>query len=262
MTDSLATGSLSGDAPAHDRAFGIDIGGTGIKGALVDTTDGSLVTPRVRIVTPHPATPEAVAAVVTKLVADSGWTGPVGATLPAVISHGVARSAANVDPSWIGTDADALFTEATGDQVTVLNDADAAGLAEIRFGVAKGVDGVVLMLTFGTGIGSALFIDGILVPNTELGHIEIDGHDAETRAAASAKDHEVLSYRHWARRVQKYLTHLERLFTPDLFVVGGGVSKDAAKWVPLLDVQAPIKVASLLNNAGIVGAAMAAVERG
>jgi polyphosphate glucokinase len=245
-----------------DRAYGIDIGGTGIKGALVDTTNGTLVTPRVRIDTPQPATPDAVAAVVQKLVRDSGWDGRVGATLPAVISHGVARSAANVDPSWIGTDADALFTKVTSQEVTVLNDADAAGLAEIRFGVAKGVSGVVLMLTFGTGIGSALFIDGILVPNTELGHIEIDGHDAETRAAASAKEHEKLSYRHWAKRVQKYLAHMERLFTPDLFVVGGGVSKDAEKWVPLLDLQAPIKVASLLNNAGIVGAAMAAVERG
>jgi polyphosphate glucokinase len=245
-----------------DRAFGIDIGGSGMKGALVDTTTGTLLTPRVRFDTPRPATPEAVTEVVGRMVADSGWTGPVGATFPAIISHGVARSAANVDHSWIGTDADALFTKATNAQVTVLNDADAAGLAEVRFGVARGVPGVVMVLTFGTGIGSALFIDGTLVPNTELGHVELDGHDAEHKAAASAKDNEHLSYKQWAKRVQRYLSHIEALFTPDLFVVGGGVSKDSAKWVPLLDLRTPIKVAQLLNNAGIVGAAMAAIERG
>jgi polyphosphate glucokinase len=245
-----------------NRAFGIDIGGSGIKGALVDTSAGALVTDRVRIPTPQPATPDAVTDVVARLVSESGWKGRVGATFPAVISHGVARTAANVDSGWIGTDVDAVLTEATGDEVTVLNDADAAGLAEVRFGAARDVPGVVMVFTFGTGIGSALFIDGKLVPNTELGHLELDGHDAEDKAAASAKDSEGLSYKHWARRVQKYLAHIERLFTPDLIVVGGGISKESAKWVPLLELQAPVKVAQLLNNAGIVGAAMAAIERG
>ncbi|MCU1690223.1 MAG: Polyphosphate glucokinase [Jatrophihabitantaceae bacterium] len=261
MTAETAPAEPAAPTSGGDRAFGIDIGGSGIKGALVDTTTGKLLTSRVRFDTPQPATPAAVTEVVGRMVADSGWTGPIGATFPAIISHGVARSAANVDHSWIGTDADALFTGATHAQVTVLNDADAAGLAELRFGAARGVKGVVMVLTFGTGIGSALFIDGALVPNTELGHVELDGHDAEDKAAASAKDNEHLSYKHWAKRVQRYLSHIEALFTPDLFVVGGGVSKDSAKWVPLLDLRTPVKVAELLNNAGIVGAAMAAIER-
>ena len=166
-------------------------------------------------------------------------TDPVGATFPAVIQHGVARSAANVDPSWIGTDVDEVFTKATGAQVTVLNDADAAGIAEARFGAAEGVAGVVILLTFGTGIGSALLIDGKLVPNTELGHLELDGHDAETRPSAAVKDRDDMSYAKWAKRVQRYMAHLERLFTPDLFVVGGGVSKDGDKWIPLLELHAP-----------------------
>ena len=261
-TAETAAAQSLGSPSVANRAFGIDIGGSGIKGALVETTSGVLLTTRVRIDTPQPATPDAVTKVVGRMVADSGWTGPVGATFPAIISHGVARSAANVDHSWIGADADALFTQVTRAQVTVLNDADAAGLAEVRFGAARNVQGVVLVLTFGTGIGSALFIDGTLVPNTELGHLELDGHDAEAKAAASAKDNDHLSYKQWAKRVQRYLAHLEALFTPDLFVVGGGVSKDSAKWVPLLDLNTPVKVAQLLNNAGIVGAAMAAIERG
>ena len=245
------------------RAFGIDIGGTGIKGALVDVVTGELATARRRYPTPQPATPTAVAEVVAQLVAETGWTGVVGATFPAVIKHGVARSAANVDPSWIGTDADQVFTEAMGarNEVTVLNDADAAGIAEVRFGAAKGVSGVVILLTFGTGIGSAVLVDGILVPNTELGHLELDGHDAESRAAASVRDEHGMSYKVWAQRVNHYMQHVERLFSPDLFVVGGGVSKNADKWVPRLELTAPVKPAQLLNNAGIVGAAIAAIER-
>lgn len=251
-------------APGGSRqAFGIDIGGTGIKGALVDVDTGELVTQRKRVLTPHPATPEAVARVVAELVRDAGWRGRIGATFPAVIKHGVAQSAANVDHAWVGTDADKVFTDAVdaGSEVTVLNDADAAGIAETRFGAAKGVAGVVLMLTFGTGIGSALLIDGRLVPNTELGHLELDGHDAESRAAASVRDEHRMSYRKWAHRVNLYMQHVERLFTPDLFVVGGGVSKNADKWVPYLELNTPVEPAQLLNDAGIVGAAIAAIER-
>ena len=244
-----------------DSAYGIDIGGSGIKGAIVDTQTGELRTQRVRVVTPKPSTPDNVAEVVLDLVTRAKWTGKVGVTFPAVIKNGVARSAANVDASWIGTDVDAVFSKATGLDVTVLNDADAAGLAEVRFGAARDVTGVVILLTFGTGIGSGIFIDGTLVPNSELGHLELDGHDAESRAAASVKDKSKMSYKQWAKRVQAYMAHVERLFSPDLFIVGGGVSKDADKWVPLLDLQTPIRPAELLNNAGIVGAAMAAAER-
>jgi polyphosphate glucokinase len=261
-----ASGPTSGTAapahPATGQAFGIDIGGTGIKGAVVDTATGKLITERNRIPTPHPATPDAVAAVVAQLVSAAGWTGRIGATFPAVIKHGVAQSAANVDPAWVGTDADKVFTEAvgSGSEVLVLNDADAAGIAEDRFGAAKGIDGVVILLTFGTGIGSALLMNGVLVPNTELGHLELDGHDAESRAAASVRDEHGMSYKKWAKRVEAYMQHVERLFTPDLFVVGGGVSKAADKWVPLLDLKTPVKPAQLLNDAGIVGAAIAALE--
>ena len=203
------------------------------------------------------------------LLVEAGWHGSVGATFPAVIQHGIARSAANVDKSWIGTDADECFTKAaaergTNNDVHVLNDADAAGIAEARFGAAKGVRGVVILLTFGTGIGSALLLDGVLVPNTELGHLELDGVDAEKRAAASVREETKtgkMSYKKWAERVNRYMQHVEKLFTPDLFVVGGGVSKDAEKWVPLLELHTPVKPAELLNDAGIVGAAIAALER-
>jgi polyphosphate glucokinase len=245
------------------QAFGIDIGGSGIKGAIVDVESGQLATERQRVPTPQPATPEAVAEVVARLVADAQWHGDVGATFPAVIKYGVAQSAANVDRSWVGTNVDRVFTDAVGEgcEVIVLNDADAAGIAEARFGAAKGVDGVVIMLTFGTGIGSALLMNGVLVPNTELGHLELDGHDAESRAAASVRDEHGMSYKAWSQPVNHYMRHVERLFTPDLFVVGGGVSKNADKWVPLLDLRTPVKPAQLLNNAGIVGAAIAVVER-
>jgi polyphosphate glucokinase len=244
-------------------AFGIDIGGSGIKGAVVEVASGRLTTDRTRVPTPQPATPDAVARVVAQLVRDADWHGKIGATFPAIIKHGVAHSAANVDHAWVGTDADKLFTDAVGggSEVTVLNDADAAGIAEARFGAAKGVSGVVIMLTFGTGIGSALLMNGVLVPNTELGHLELDGHDAETRAAASVRDEHGMSYKKWAHRVNLYMQHVERLFTPDLFVVGGGVSKNADKWVPFLELNTPVKPAQLLNDAGIVGAAIAALER-
>jgi polyphosphate glucokinase len=248
-------------ASGVDAAYGLDIGGSGIKGAIVDTATGELTTQRVRVATPMPSTPDRVAEVVLDLVTRAHWDGPVGATFPAVIKNGVARSAANVDESWIGTDVDAVFTKATGRAVTVLNDADAAGIAEVRFGAARDVPGLVILLTFGTGIGSAIFIDGRLVPNSELGHLELDSHDAESRAAASVKDKQKMSYRQWSKRVQRYMSHVEALFSPDLFIIGGGVSKDADRWVPLLDLRTPIRPAQLLNNAGIVGAAMAAAER-
>ena len=246
------------------QALGIDIGGTGIKGAIVDTSTGRTghrTHPR-----PHPVTrrpPTRSPRSWPRSSSEANWTGPVGATFPAIIQHGVARSAANVDGTWIGTDVDACFTAAApqADGVYVLNDADAAGIAEARFGAAKGVHGVVILLTFGTGIGSALLYDGTLVPNTELGHLELDGHDAEKRAAASVRDENDMSYKDWAKRVERYMQAVERLFTPDLFVVGGGVSKDAQKWVPRLELQTPVKPAELLNDAGIVGAAMAVAER-
>ncbi|AIG78029.1 Polyphosphate glucokinase [Amycolatopsis japonica] len=245
------------------RGFGIDIGGSGIKGALVDLAQGQLIGDRIRIDTPKPSTPEAVADVVAEITGQAGWDGPVGVTLPAVVKKGVAHTAANIDRKWIGTDADALFAKRLGrgvDDIAMLNDADAAGMAEIRWGDPVARRGVTALLTFGTGIGSAVFQDGKLVPNTEFGHIEVDGFDAEKKAAASVKDNEDLSYPEWAERVNRYLSVLENLIWPDLFIVGGGVSKKSHKWVPLLDIRTPVIVASLQNNAGIVGAAAAAAE--
>ncbi|MEV0601260.1 polyphosphate--glucose phosphotransferase [Streptomyces sp. NPDC050315] len=246
------------------NVFGVDIGGSGIKGAPVDLERGELAEERFKVLTPHPATPEAVADGVQQVVEHFGWSGPVGATFPGVVTGGVTRSAANVHKSWIGTDAVSLLTsrlggEAGGCEVTVLNDADAAGLAEMHFGAARGRMGTVIMLTLGTGIGSAVFTDGQLVANTELGHLELDGHDAETRASTRVKDEEDLSWHEWAPRLQKYLRHVEMLFTPELFVIGGGVSRKAHKFLPLIEgVRAEIVPAQLQNNAGIVGAAMAA----
>lgn len=245
------------------RGFGIDIGGSGIKGCVVDLAAGALAGDRIRIPTPQPSSPDAVAEVVADIVKQFAWDGPIGITLPCVIKKGTALTAANVDKKWIGTDAAALFAERLdrdAGEVTVLNDADAAGLAEMRFGLGAGRDGVVVLLTFGTGIGSALFQDGKLVPNTEFGHLEVDGHDAEKRAAASVKDDKNLSWEEWAHRVSKYLRTLERLIWPDLLIAGGGVSKKADHWLPLLDVRTEVVAAALRNDAGIVGAAAAAVE--
>ncbi|HEY7278292.1 MAG TPA: ROK family protein [Trebonia sp.] len=241
------------------QAFGIDIGGTGIKGAPVDLATGKLVTDRKKIATPHPATPEAVAEVVKEVAQSFGWTGVVGATFPGVVVNGTIRTAANVDKSWIGTDAAGLFGKAIGTGVAVLNDADAAGIAEMTFGAGVGVQGTVLMLTFGTGVGSALFVDGVLVPNTEFGHIEIRGKDAEKRASERGKTDHGWGWKDWTERVSEYLQHLEALLSPGLIIVGGGISKESEKWVPLLTgVQAKIVPAALHNDAGIVGAAMAA----
>jgi len=243
-------------------AFGIDIGGSGIKGAPVDLKKGEFADDRLRIPTPQPATPEAVARTVREIVDsfDLDKKVPIGVTFPAVMLHGVAQSAANVDDSWIGTDAQALFSQATGRKVVAVNDADAAGYAEARYGAAKGVDGVVMVVTLGTGIGSALVVDGVLVPNTELGHLEIDGFDAETRASDAARDRDGLDFPQWAQRLQRYFSVVEMLFSPDLFVVGGGVSKHHEKFLPLLDLRAPIVPAELRNAAGIVGAAALAAR--
>lgn len=243
-----------------DQGFGIDIGGSGIKGALVDLTTGELLTERFRIDTPAESTPQNVADVVAQIVEKGGYSGEVGITFPAVVQGGIARTAANVDESWIGTDIAKVMSDRLGMPVDVMNDADAAGIAEMRYGTGKGVTGTVLMLTFGTGIGSALFTDGVLVPNTELGHIEVDGKDGEKRAAGSVKERKALSYAEWVERVNRYLEVLEKGLWPDLIIVGGGISKKADKWVPLLRNRTPVKVATLLNNAGIAGAAIAARE--
>lgn len=244
-------------------AFGIDIGGSGIKGAPVDLATGEFTQERVRIPTPQPSTPEAVARVLGGFVGsfDLPADAPVGLTFPAIIKHGAAYSAANVDQSWIGTNIADVAREATGHEAVVVNDADAAGFAEVAYGAAKGVPGLVFVITLGTGIGSAMIHNGVLIPNAELGHLEIDGYDAETRAASSAREREGLSYEEWAPRLQRYFSHLEFLFSPDLFVIGGGVSKKADKFLPLLDLQTPIIPALLRNDAGIAGAAaLAAAE--
>jgi polyphosphate glucokinase len=248
------------------QALGIDIGGSGIKGAPVDIETGEPTAERFRLETPHPAAPKAVAELVGEVAAHFEWTGPVGVTFPGVVSRGIIRTAANMEPrqDWIGVDAPALFGQALrnadGPVPHVLNDADAAGVAEMAHGIGRGRDGVVLMFTFGTGIGSALFLDGKLVPNTELGHLEVRGKDAEDRASARIREEKDLSWEKWAERVQEYLTRIELLFSPDLIIVGGGVSKNADKWVPLLKTQAEIVGAQLANSAGIVGAAMAAAN--
>lgn len=246
------------DRVSGDLAFGIDIGGTGMKAAVVNVATGELTTERFRIETPQPATPAAMAVVVQRLVAHHGWTGSVGCAFPGIVRNGMVGSAANIDRSWVDVDADALFTEALGVDVHMINDADAAGLAEARFGAGRDRAGVVLVLTFGTGIGSGLFIDGKLVPNTELGHLELDGCEAERRAAASARKREGLSWEEWAGRVERYLRHVEGLFSPELIIVGGGASKKPEKWLPSISIRTEIVPATMANNAGIVGAALIA----
>jgi polyphosphate glucokinase len=239
--------------------FGVDIGGTGIKGAVVDVSTGVLTTERVRIPTPQPATPDSVIPVVAQLVSEASYDGPVGCAFPAVVKDGVACTAANIDASWIGTSvAAAVSAKLGGDPVSVVNDADAAGVAEMSFGAGRDVAGVVVMLTVGTGIGSAVFVDGVLVPNTELGHLEVDGHDAEHRASEAAREAHELSRKDWAKRFNRYLEVLEALLWPDLVIIGGGVSKAPEKVMPLLESTAVIVPATLANAAGIIGAALTA----
>ena len=241
--------------------LGIDIGGSGIKGAPVDVEEGSLTDDRYRLETPKPATPDAVGAVLAEVAGH--WKGgdPMGVTFPGVVRNGVIATAANLDPSWIGVDAAALFAEHAGRRAVVLNDADAAGVAEVAFGAGRNVRGVVLLLTFGTGIGSALFLDGRLVPNTELGHLELNGADAELHASDRIREEQDLSWTDWADRLQDYLHVVERLLVPDLIVLGGGVSKKADRFLPHVKVDTPVVPAVLQNNAGIVGAAMATTGR-
>lgn len=253
-----ATNSTATDSGAQRRGFGIDVGGSGVKGGIVDLDTGLLIGERFKLATPQPATPEAVAKTIAEVVKEFGWTGPLGVTYPGVVTEGVVRTAANVDKAWIGMNAAEVFSAALdGQAVTVLNDADAAGLAEERFGAGKDNTGLIVLLTFGTGIGSAVINNGVLLPNTEFGHLEVGGKEAEHRAASSVKEKNDWSYKRWAPEVTMVLEAVENAIWPDLFIAGGGISRKADKWIPLLTNRTPVVAAALLNTAGIVGAAMA-----
>jgi polyphosphate glucokinase len=248
------------DSPssAQRRGFGVDVGGSGVKGGVVDLDTGLLIGERFKLPTPQPATPQAVAETVAAVVREFGWDGPLGVTYPGVVTNGVVRTAANVDKAWIGTQVNDIISGALdGQSVTVLNDADAAGLAEEHFGAGKDNTGVIVLLTFGTGIGSAVIHNGILLPNTEFGHLEVGGKEAEHRAASSVKERKEWSYERWTTEVTKVLVAIENAIWPDLFIAGGGISRKADKWIPLLQNRTPVVAAALQNTAGIVGAAMA-----
>jgi polyphosphate glucokinase len=258
MTDTDSTPvAASADVPQR-RGFGVDVGGSGVKGGIVDLDTGALIGDRFKINTPQPATPKAIAKTVAAVVKEFNWTGALGVTYPGVVTNGTVRTAANVDKAWIGTDAsEVISAQLNGQPVTVLNDADAAGLAEERFGAGKDNSGIVVLLTFGTGIGSAVIHNGILLPNTEFGHLQVDGKEAEHRAASSIKEAKDWSYERWTEEVTKVLVVVENAIWPDLFIAGGGISRKADKWIPLLKNRTPVVAAALLNTAGIVGAAMA-----
>lgn len=245
---------------AH-AVLGIDIGGSGIKGAPVDVSSGALLAERIKLDTPQPATPQAVAETVRALVSQFAWQGPIGCTFPAIVHHGTTISAANVDKSWIGAPAQQILADAVGLPLMLLNDADAAGLAEVTFGAAKGVMGTVIVLTLGTGIGSALIVDGRLVPNTELGHLQFKGGSAEKYCSAKIKEDQELKWKDYAQRLNEYLNHVELLFSPDLFIIGGGISRKHEKFLPELQLRARVLPAALRNDAGIVGAALAAAGK-
>ena len=239
-------------------ALGIDVGGSGIKGAPVDLDRGDFSAERIRVETPAGGAPEAICAVIAEIVERfDGAHGhaPIGVTIPGVVTRGVVRSAANIDRAWIGFDAAGHLRELLDHPVAVVNDADAAGIGEMYYGAARGREGLVVLTTLGTGIGTALIHDGVLIPNSELGHLEIDGHDAESRASSGVREAEGLDWEEWAKRLQRYYSHVEALLWPDLFVVGGGVSKKAERFLPLLDLRTPIIPAALANRAGIIGAA-------
>jgi polyphosphate glucokinase len=238
--------------------LGIDIGGSGVKGAPVDTIAGELLEERHRVPTPQPSDVSSVIEAVAGVAAKFSGYDRVGITFPGVVVDGVTKTAANVDKSWLDAPAAQLFADRLGVPTTVLNDADAAGVAEVAFGAGRDQRGLTMMLTFGTGIGSALFLDGTLIPNTEFGHLELNGHDAEVRAADRAREADDLSWEDWAKRVETYLRHVEMLLSPRLFIIGGGVSKKSDKFFPLIDIRTPMVPATLLNNAGIIGAAVTA----
>ncbi len=260
-SNSASSASPSVNDSQSGRAFGVDVGGSGVKGGIVDLSTGKLVGDRFKLPTPQPATPPAVAKTIAAVVNEFNWTGPLGVTYPGVVTEGVVRTAANVDKSWIGTNArDMISAELNGQKLVVLNDADAAGLAEQHYGAGRDKHGVVVLLTFGTGIGSALIHNGVLLPNTEFGHLDVDGKEAEHRAASSVRDRKGWSYQKWAKQVTKVLIAYENAFWPDLFIAGGGISRKADKWLPLLENRTPVVAAALLNTAGIVGAAMAATS--
>lgn len=257
-TDSpTAEPSTNGGKPR--RGFGVDVGGSGVKGGIVDLDTGALIGERFKIATPQPATPDAVATTIAAVVREFGWTERVGVTYPGVVVDGIVHTAANVDKAWIGVNArDVIGAHLDGQPVTVLNDADAAGLAEEKYGAGRDNTGVIVLLTFGTGIGSAVIHNGALLPNTEFGHLEVGGKEAEHRAASSVKENKGWSYERWTREVTKVLVAIENAIWPDLFIAGGGISRKADKWIPLLQNRTPVVAASLRNTAGIVGAAMAA----
>ena len=238
--------------------LGIDIGGSGVKGAPVDTVRGELLEERYRVPTPQPSDVASIVEAAAEVAGKFDGYDRVGVTFPGVVVDGVTRTAANVDKSWLDAPAAELFSKRLGKPVTVLNDADAAGVAEVAFGAGKGRPGLTMMLTFGTGIGSALFLDGTLIPNTEFGHLELDGKDAELRASDRIREQEDMSWEKWAGRVQEYLRHVEMLLSPRLFIIGGGVSKKSDRFFPLIDIRTPLVPAALLNNAGIIGAAVTA----
>ena len=241
--------------------LGIDVGGSGIKGAPVDTETGQLLAERIRIKTPKNGEPEPIAEVVNQIAQSFNWKAPIGIGFPAPIKGGVAMMAANVSEKWVGTNADALFTKITGCDCTMINDADAAGVAEMSFGAGRGNYGTVIMITLGTGIGTAIFHRGQLLPNTEFGHLEIDGEDAEFRASDAARQRDDLSWKKYAKRLNKFLGTMERLFWPNLFIIGGGISKESEKFLPLLTIETHVVPAQLLNEAGIVGAALGAMRK-
>ena len=236
--------------------LGIDVGGSGIKGAPVNIRTGELLAERVRIKTPKKAEPGPVAKVAAEIAASFNWRGPIGIGFPAPIKHGVVMMAANISQKWVGMDADKLFTNITGNSCKVGNDADVAGFAEMKFGAGKGNSGTVIMITLGTGIGTAIFYNGHLLPNTEFGHLDMDGKDAEHRAADSVREQENLSWKKYAKRLNAYLKQMEKLFWPDLFIIGGGISKQHEKFIPLLELQSKVVPAQFQNEAGIVGAAL------
>jgi polyphosphate glucokinase len=240
------------------NVLGIDIGGSGIKGAPIDTNTGELLAERVRIATPEPSAPAPVAKVIAQIAREYDWKGPVGCTFPAVMKYGVAHTAANVDKSWIGTDAAGLIGKETGCATTVINDADAAGVAEMQFGAGRSNAGVVIMLTFGTGIGTAIFVNHQLLPNCELGHMELCGMEAEHYASDGVRKRDDLSWEDWAERANTYIQRLDDLFWPDLFIIGGGVSNKPDKFIKYLKTRAQIEIAQCKNEAGMIGAALAA----